>query len=1007
MGTPRPSGSALEFTPIGRRRDGSSRNKSSPVPQRMTLNNEKINNTLVESTFDNTTEHFDTLQSLGNEGPIGKTHQNFKGFDLGGMFDSTFKSRLAIVNDGSNSIQDLQNENKELQAENYNLKIEVATLTKYLKQTPEENRNLAYENVELKQQLMKAMNELDGKASSTALDLAESLNSMRALYKEIIEEKDHEIHQLQLKNSELMQQIRNTSASDELLNKMEFLQTENQTLRRRLDDASNNDVDLAAVHEENNDLKSKLSNLERKLALIPLDTSAKVQNLSEENQFLEKKIESIQQELKDVEREQSSKESAIRQLRSQLEDKEDEVLRLRLEYKDVQTRSVNASKSNVRLQEATQESLELKSKLRRLETQNRDELADKEAQLHRLENKVKSLTKELHTKESYESELRNQIQSLLVERNSAFDNQSLLKHYQSQIETLQNKESTLTDANNELKDEIAKLQDELYSMSSESDRAAKLKEEIHELENKLDFYENEYSLLQDALENAELESESLKAKERGSDRKVHDLNREIDNLTSKLRRTELSESQKYNESALFELESVHKKREDAERSRLELQIDTLNEQIRKLEEELRRSKSSEPSTGEEYHKYLRERSKLQMELDDKDLQLEEQRRKYSKLENMIKDKDSLVEALESRIRDLNRDYRSNAFTEDSNKSEIYKIKSDFEFRLRTLQNENDKLQRDLEDQIRYYQTKLDVFMERERYDSVSNNSSSSMVALLESQLEEVRRLNKELSDKLTLAQTFNKSESDQLLSEYRTKLLDLQAKLVQAQADKLQLQETVDALELDTKILRSDKNRLEMRSRNLNQELSRASKHCAKLASKLNDMTMMESKNLNKNSDEILRLRRANVQLQGQIDQLNSKLTSAKFASLAKGDNRSSAETRLLRNELHYYKAKLFDLNMRANDLAVMNSFVMSSIKNSNQMIKNDIVKLTQCGIYPDYAEMKRKQGGEKITFKVLATFVLSMVRLKNRLEKAEDRRAKMQHLRGEIDRDKITLLAE
>lgn len=1007
VGTPRPSGSNLEFTPIGRRRGEGAPTHLSPKPQRMALNTDKINNTHVESTFDDTTEHFDTLQSLGNDRFTETNHESSRKADQAGLFNSMFRSRLALVNDGSNSIQDLQKENKDLQAENYNLKVEVATLTKFLKQTPEENRNLAYENVELKQQLLKAMSEIDGKQSPAVLDLAETINSMRTLYKEIIEEKDHEIHQLQQRNSELGQQARDTAVADELLDKVEFLQSENQSLRRRLEDASNHDVDIAAIQEENNDLKSRLFNLERKISMTPPDSSAQLQSLKQENQDLERKLISLKRELEGTEHEKDSMESAIRKIQSELNDREAEVQDLRQERNDIQSRSMDATKSNQKLQEAMQEALELKSKLRRLEIQHRDENADKDSQVRRLDMKVNSLSKELNEKEHDQSELRNQVRSLMEERNSAFDNQSLVKHYQTQIESLRDKESILSDENSKLKNEMAKLQDELYSLSTESDRISKLKEDINELENKLDFYEKEYSLLQDAMENAESEADLLKVKQKGSERKMNDLNSEINQLTAKLRRTELSESQKYNESALFELESIHKKREDAERQRLELQIESLNDQIRKLEEELRRTNSFKPSTGDDYHKFLRERSKLQMELDDKDLQMDEQRRKYSKLENMIKDKDALVEALESRIRDLNREYRSRALTEDSNKSEVDHIKSDYEYRLRTLQSENDRLQRDLEDQIRYYQTKLDVIMERERYESASNGSSSSMVALLEGQLEDVRRLNKELSDKLSLAQTYTKSESEQLLSEYRTKLQDVQTKFTQALDEKLELQETIDALEMDTKILRSEKNRLEMRSRNLNQELNKTSKHCTKLANKLNEMSMAETRSLSKSSDESLRLRRANLQLQSQIDQLSSRLASATFTSLTRSDNRSSTENRLLKNELQYYKAKLFDLNMRANDLAVMNSFVMSSIKNSNQMIKNDIVKLTQLGIYPNYSEMDRKRGGEKITFKVLATLVLSMVRIRKRLEKAEDRRSKMQQLRGEIDQDKITLLAE
>lgn len=1006
VGTPRDSGSRLEFTPIGVRRERDASIHHSPLPQRMALNTDKINNSAVDSTFEDTTDRFDTLQSFEAPKSAEKRRQNPPNTD--NAFN-LFRPRLALVNDGSNSIQELQKENKELLAENYNLKIEVATLTKFLKQTPEDNRNLAYENVELKQQLLRAMNELEEKASTASMDLVESINPMRNLYREIVEEKDHEIHVLQQRLSELSHQAKDTSASDELLHRIEFLQAENQSLRRKLDDAASNNIDLGAIQEENNNLKSQVYNLELKLLLFPADAPEQVRELGEDNRVLERKLQSIQDELNALEREKDTLESSVRHLRSELADKEVNLERLSLEKDDLLSRSRRSTDTDSKLELARQEVADLKSKLRKLESFNRDDSELREVETNRLRLKLDSLSSELQEKESYEKDLRSQIKALMEERNSAFDSQSTANLYRSQLEALREKELQLSDENRNLKNEVAKLNDELYSQSVETERTARLKDDIRELENKLEFYEKEYGLLQEALESAELEAESHQAREKRSESKITDLKREIDQLNSKLRRLELSESQKYNESALFELDSMHKKREDAERQRLEQQIEALQLQVRKLELDLRSARASEPSGVEfDYRKYLQERSKLQMDIDDKELQLEEHKRKYSRLESLVRDKDSVVEALESRIRDLIKESRSSAVFEDSNKSEIFKLKTDYEYQLKQLQRDSERLKTDLEAQVNYYKTKLDVFMERERYDPVSSTASSSMVALLETQLDEARRVNKELGEKLQAVQSQSpiKIENEHMLAEYRNKLLDLQAKYNRAQDDKLLLQETIDTLEMDSKFLRSEKNRLELRAKNLNQELARTSKHCTKLANKLNEMDVLESKSSMRSMDEGMKARRANLQLQSQIDQLNSKLAATKLAAPSASNSRLTREVRLLTNELQYYKAKLFDLTLRANDLALMNSLVTSSIKNSNEVIKNDIVKLSQHGIYPNYSQMGVKRG-EKITFKVLATFVLSMVRLKNRHAKADARRAKMSQLRGEIDRDKITLLAE
>lgn len=1053
VGAPRTSGSRLEFTPIGRRRN------EDPTPESEThinraLNADKVNNTLVESSFDDTSDRFDTLQSFEARYEAKEPRNGGK---TSPMFDNMFRPRLALV-EGTNSIQELLHANKQLEAENYNLKIEVATLTKFVKQSPEEQRGLAVENVQLKQQLMEALQRLE--ARDLPLESPESFNSMRSLYKEIIEEREHEIHRLNTKVSELEHKLRDTRAVDDALGKLEFLQAENQSLRRKLDAATSNSLELGEIQAENNDLKSRVFELEREV------------QQNQQGESLERQLRAVTQDLEQTAHERDSAQSALSHARKELLAREADLEALRRDQSAAESRTAAAAGS--RLQEVQSELLDEKARLRRGEAQHRDETARKDAEIARLSLKVDSLARELQNKEKDVHELRAEVRALMDERSAAFDNKSTLQHYEAQIDALQSKTASLEAENRRLKSESAKLHDELFSASSGAENAAKLRADTRELESKLDFYEKEYALLQDAMENAEAEADALRAKEQRAQSQIGELGGEIDRLAAKLRRAELSESQKYNESALYEVESAYKKRGDAERVRLEKQIEALQLQVRKLEQELRRAQAqaqtlpsfeSPAAPSPDYQKLLKERSKLQMDIDDKELQLAEQKRKYAKLEAVVRDKDLVAEALEQRIRDLNREFRSSALGDDAAKSDVLRL----EHQLRALQLDSDRVQRDLEEQLRYYKTKLDVFMEREQYERGSAVSStaaataatSSVVALLESQLEEMRRLNKELAERAErLAQADQAKHSEQnlqlesekrqsleekrqLLSEKRQLLEEnlhllsenlqllaqnrqLQKESLQLHKENLQFSETVDALESDARALRADKSRLEQKARTLAQELARTSKHCTKLASRLSDMDAQESRSAFRSADDGLRARKTAAQLQGQIDVLNAKLAATQLggtqlgASPAKSSSRATTEVRLLKNELQYYKAKLFDLNMRANDLALVNRFVASSIKNSSEAIKNDIVKLSRRGIHPDYADMEEGRGtgdrhvrgngnrsGNGLTLKVLATFVLSMVRLKNRLKRAEDRRARMLQLRGDIDRDKITLLAE
>lgn len=1019
VGTPK-FGSKLEFTPIGKRRttQPAQNPRSSP---RMALNNEKVTNATFDSTFDS--DH-DIESFVQQETPKAQP-----------------RPKIGIV-EGSTSIQDLQRENHSLETENYSLKIEVATLTKFLKQTPAQARDMAYENVELKQRLARlesAQNEnLKNKAQSDTSDARREADATIKAYRDALAEKEADAEHLQLqlqllqRKLDLLLEVPPVPA--DILQKLEFLQAENQTLRRRLEDSARNDPDLLSLQQENNDLKAQLNNVTRILSPAASEATA----------TLERKIRALTAELEQTERERDAFESNIRTLRADAQRNEEEIAHLQAQNKQHQSTHPAAS---AKIEEARREAQDIRAKLARVEAQNTIDSEHQNAEIHRLQLKVDTLQREIKEKDKDEYDLRSQVRSLMDERNSAFGLESTLKHYRDQLASLRTREESLAQKNRELKDEVSRLQDELYTVNTDASRVAKLREELAQLQDKLDFYEREYNLLQDAMESAEAELDAYREKDRINDDKETEFLKEIELLRTRLKRSELSESQKYNESALYELESTHKRKEETERRRVEAQVETLNLQIRKLERELETKTGAMLDT--DYQRLLRDRSRLQMDLDEAQLKIKENERRYSKLESVVRDKDAVVEALESRIRDIKREQSSRVLDDPR---DTLKLKADYEYQIRTLRLENERLQTELEDQIRFYRTKLEVLIDRERF-APQANGSSAIVSLLESQLEEARNLNKDLTAKLESMERASLQSSVRLEEEYRVKISDLQAKLnriqeenirleesrrlnkelsdridametakaegiyredyrtknqelkfklSKAQEERIRLEESVENLESEAQILKSEKARLETRSQTLAQELTKTKLHCAKLAGKINEMDLIEYKNSYKNVDDELKAKRANAQLQHQIDVLNTKLANATLGKLDKRE----VEARLLRNEVQFFKAKLYDLNMRSNDLALMNSFIMSSIKNSNQLIKNDIVKLAQCGVYPDYAEMKSRRDG-KLTFKTLATFALSMVRLQRRKSKADVREAKLLQLRGEIDRDKITLLAE
>lgn len=994
--------SRLEFTPIGKRKPGTRKDNPSEG-QKIGLNTEKINNTYFDSTFEDTTDKFDSLHSIGND-HITESVPVRSDKKSAGMFDNMFKRN--IVSGESSSIQLLQDENRSLKGENYNLKIEVATLTKFLKQTPQEHRDLAYENVELKQQLVKALEELETAGAREVLLASRDtekvarndseIDDLRSRYRGMIEERDQEIDSLRQKIAELSHSEKTPNIPNDILDQMAHLRDENQKLRRQSEESSVHLMSATDLQKENNDLKMQLRDLHSKYAGVPSDSASQLDHLSTDNDLLRRKLEALDRDYKETERERDSLDSTLRSLRLQFADKAAEVERLSREQNSRSRTSIDVSS---KLDAAEHELAGLKQKLSRDATRHLEELDDKKTEISRLALRLDALTKELKEEDKENFNLRAQIRSLMEERTDAFDNKATIEHYQTQLKSLREKERTLLEENRRLKDEAAKLQDELFDVKTASNRLHKLSDEVQELQDKLDFYEKEYGLLQDALENAELEAEDLKTKHKKLEDQIFTLDTEAEQLRQKLRRSELAESQKYNESALFELEELHRNREDSGKRRLQQQVDALNLQVHRLQDELSDAKSINPSAlNSELHKLMSDRSRLQIELDDKELKLQEHHKRYSKLEAVVKDKETVIEALESRVRDFNNQYKSSLLSDDINQSEIKRIRLDYEHQIRAFKEESERLQRDLEDEIRYYKTRLEVFTERQNHQLSSNSASLSLVSLLESQLDEARQMNGELTRKLDLAERENRT-----ISEDREKLRDLQLRYEKVADEKVRLQEIIDDLETDSKLLRSEKNRLDARAKNLSAELSRTSRHCTKLATKISEMDANDYKNSYKNVEDVLRAKKTNVQLQNQIELLNAKLAAADLYP----KNLDTAEMRLLKNELLYYKAKLFELNLRSNDLAMINSYIKSSMNSSNRVIKDDIVKLAQSGIYPSYDAASYRRDGRKLTMKTLATFVLSMVRLRRRKERADLRNSKLEQLRGEIDRDKITILAE
>lgn len=917
----------LEFTPIGKRRPRQDRDA-------------EVGKT--DTTFD-TTEDL-TQKSGFSDSNTFKMAQPVKPQPPTlSLFNGFFSNKDNIVGDGTNSVQSLNGQIEKLQNENYNLKFEVATLTRYLRNTPEEQQNLVFENIELKKQQRE-----DQKGGSDD----DAFRAMKQLYKELLEQKEQEMRELQAENAKLANQLPVSRVPPDLYDRLEELQNDNQTLRRRLaQDTTSAAGSAATLQGENNDLRSELDRMERELG----DKRHENAELSSQVQELQHKIADSQDKLAECARDLRQVEADRNDLQDRFKEKEQRMLQEieSLEALLRQSRSKAADSSYK--DQLTAEMQRLKDNMRTSENEAEARLRAKDREISELQAKLHALERSLDHALGLSERLKRQISALeqelrekrdldsLSREKSAYDSSSLVKLYEDQVRELRDKTTVMLEEKSALEADLFDLKSELNNITSKCNI---LEKENGDFQERFDFYEKEYAALAE-----EVEQKSNR----------------ILNLERLL------------------LEPVF----DRHDQRLERQVEVLEFQNKKLEleaDEFRRR----------MEKMAAEKQQALADSFDQTSKIRDLQSMQSKLETKIRDKEEVIEALENRLRqNSTHNLRSRQFTEDP-----HMLKADFEYELRNAQREKDRLEKDLlrlqadlVDQQRYYENRLeDLKTQRKSETSASENA---VVALLEGQLDEaqkeVKTLNLKQADYIRQIEKMKLNDRNE---EYQEKLFALEERLRVAQKDKTRLQLVIDSLETDAKILMSEKSQQELKIRNLDEELTKTTRHCHKLAKKVNDLDVLEYKSVQ--GDE--KMKKANLQLRAQVDQLNKKITSLKLAPPSPKSPRRprSSDTRLLQNELLYFKAKLYETQVKLKDLMLVNSLVVASIKNADEVFKTELAKLAVVGVYPDYEERK------KPLFRVLAKFVLAGVKIKNRAQRAKERNAQMLQLREDIERDRL-----
>ncbi|CUM63212.1 uncharacterized protein PRCAT00000782001 [Priceomyces carsonii] len=936
---------------------------------------------VLDSSFDNTIDNFDnTLGSLHL--PL-RPSNYFNKADTGVNLDINKNGSVShlkslhpledhdLIGNGLPSIREQETRFRRIETENYNLKIKLATLQRYIDQTPEENRELLSENISLKQQLFASSEEadrlrqlnrdltklVDKENYSDPNELENAVLKAKSEYKDLLRERDTQIRDNEAHIKRLQELVEsNRRNADEI---DAHGSAENMSLKRTIESLRG---DLRTFESENEELKKVTASLndeiekfiEDKRSLNETTDSLKRQNSNHKYELrsLNELIDNLKYDLSNSESERKALESKfkthVEKLNVDLDEARNELSRWKKKTNALNDDRDYIKELNSKVSEYEEKYGTIKSKS--LESELKIDMLSNENQ--KLERKLHRVEEDLKEKEKEEYSLRSQI-SALIKKGRSFESATVLE---SQIEDLKNSESKLISQNKSLKSEIDELRDQLYQNNvGTSSQATKLKEELDENRNRIEYYEKEYDSLQNVLSSVKSKADALERELKEKNRIVSELKLEIN--------SKIPDS-----SALLELENATKRRLEVERLAIERENTALEAEVSRLKFEIQRLKQEsdlrstelykDSHLGTEYHSLLIENRELQSKLRDFNSNRQEEE---SRMEQRIKDielkylteissKKLAIQQLESQVFHLNQ-------VQDE-KTKLIKQNSNQDSKIKKLEFDIENLTREYDSEVNYYRQKMSLL---ESQNVNRERSESSIVMLLEKQLED----SKKIRDDLNLKLSSSMSKADDL----NKKASDLENK-------NDELQSLISKIESNVKFLKAENERLDIKGRRSLEEIKTLSKYNSNLVEKIENLRRKEffSK-----------------------DELNTRFSKIDL-------NSNKGEVNLLGNELKYYKARLHDFNLRANDLEFMYSFIITSIENSNDLIKKDLKKLVGVGFYPNHSLHQRSK--KKLTFSIVAQFVLSLIRMKRRSSKANLRKLKLFELKNEIENDKLLLIS-
>lgn len=923
IGTPGDSRRAkhFEFTPIGyskaqdenrdpktntitrpSRLNPLSNNKRNPFDDSPSANSVRGGSSFIEL------ESFDTIHYSDNK----QTTKQKSSSPVPNGFDNH-----DLLNNGSNPVRQQQELASKLQNENYNLKVKIASLTRFLNSiTNNEQQEIYQQNSELQEKMI----EMRGEISLLNQELANSKNGDNP--KEEVESERYR----------------------------EEIRSLNKTIKEL---------------QESNESKKELEKEVRKLHQI-IEELEQEQVKTRQNSISPSYVEKLEEQLDDIKGRLYDAESQLNRQNEELDEKDDKIERMEESLKNVKS-----------LSDQNQDDAEYEI----------DELRET---INEKESKIRSLTKSLADCEEELKELKSNQNAL-----------SGIKH-DRQINELKAQRAQILDDSKMLKLKLSKTQQEL---SSSQQQLRELKRMNAEQEEHID----ELKRVSSSNKKTEHSIETLQQKIRSLEKDVHSISLERDILQNQLAKSDqeviaLKNNNERTYKAYIELKkaSGSQKKTDnisqndeywrSEIEALSNQISSLNVENMKLSKKLQSEAISKSTNFDNYEKQeiknLAARcNDLQTELSEKDNYISRVSNKYKQeiehYKSLVREKEDDLQKMSSELRSMK---LSTTQQIDDEKLEAFKIQSSKEYQLKALKIELNSLKEEHEAEVKSYKKLI------ERLKNTSpGQDPESYKSRLSHAADETNEFLKKINDKnlkiraLTNAVTEAEVNLDLLkkeiikLEKTKTTLLD-DNRLLESKIDSLSDQLISQKREADLLISKA--------SANSEYDLKRELKLKEKLL-RDSDMEFNEMKH------ELIGKYRAvqeeKISLEKKIDKLSKQYRQIQMTF--QGKSNSTKELMFLQDQSDFYKMKYNKCTYVINDLKFMNSFIMKSIQATNTHIKEDVKKLQNAGVYPDYGLICNNKPSLKVLFK----FVVAAIRIKRKTEHSSLRNKKFENLKFKL----------